>query len=171
MTMGRTHVILAAVPENRIYGDGILTGLVFPQNYVEWTVDGTEVTWTINVRGATGDPTSWSLEARFLDIVEHTSGPQYSEPQTVPFTELQTRTYVEEGVAWGKADAAIDTLGKNAGAFAVIADNSQGLGGAVSTTITRTVRCFNRRHKLELRPTFAGGTTPGLVVALTAQVH
>lgn len=169
--MGRHNVHLAGVSDNFLHADGRLSGLIFPQNYVEFSADGTKVTWTINVRGVAGSPSSWQLRARFLDVVEHTYGPQYSEPQLVPFTELQTQSYIREKAAWGKPDVPVADLSKNAGEFALIADNTDGLGSGVALTVTRTVEVFNRRHKLELAFSATGGTDPAAVLALSSHVH
>ncbi|QCR40087.1 hypothetical protein C1N74_06385 [Microbacterium sp. SGAir0570] len=104
-------------------------------------------------------------------MIEHTFGPQYSEPQNVPFTELQTATYVAEKRGFGKPNAPIDSLPASAGAWGVIADQGDGLGGSTTATIVRSVRTFNPRCRIELRLTFKDGTNPGAVIAMLANVH
>lgn len=151
--MPRTHVILSAVSDNRVKADGSTTGLFFPQNYVDFQQDGDWVTFTINVRGVTAGPAEWTIEARLHDVLEHTFGPQFSEPQLVPFTELQTRAHVLEQRGFGKPNAPIDSLPASIGAWGVIADHTDGLGGSTTATISRTIRTFNPRCKVELRLT------------------
>lgn len=169
--MARTYVFLAAVAENRVYADGNLVGNTFPQNYLEFGVDGSSVTWTMSIRGVTGSPDSWTLEARFLDVNENVSGPQFSVSENVPFSPLDTQNFVRGGVAWGKPNVPVANLGKNAGEFAVVADNTDNISGSNIARVSRTVEVFNTRHKLQIRPTFTGGTNPGLVMTLIAQVN
>lgn len=147
---------------------GSLSGLIFPVNRLEFAAYGREVDWSINVRGVSGSPTSWSLKARFLDVQEHSYSPQFAYPEQRPFTLLQTGTDVVEGVGWGKPGG---TPEPNAGVLATIADNTDDFSGGKTVYVRRTVRVRNLRHKLELSPTFVGGTDPKLVLSLLCTVR
>ncbi|VXB29364.1 hypothetical protein PSCLAVI8L_130401 [Pseudoclavibacter sp. 8L] len=81
----------------------------------------------------------------------------------MPFSELETANFVAGGVAWGKQSAALTALGKNAGEFQVIADNTDNPTGGNILRFSRTVTNFTLRHKLQLRLTTTGGTDPNLV--------
>lgn len=162
--MSRTGITSAPVFEGRLTPTGTNIGLIHPQNYVEFAAQGNRVTWSINVRGANNSPTSWSLKVRLLDVLESAFGPQYSQPELVPFSELQTRTYVTEGVGFGKPSADLASLPKSAGTWGVIADSTDGLGGVNHANIQRTVHTFNRRHKIEYAIDYTGTTEPELNV-------
>ena len=162
--MTRTGIVSAPVPEGRITPSGSLIGNIFPQNYVEFSAHGNRVTWTINVRGANNAPTTWSLKARFLDVLESAYGPQYSQPELLPFTEMQTQNFIAEKVGFGKPSLAISSLPKSAGDWGVIADNTDNLGGGTMATVQRTVTTFNRRHKLAFQLDYTGTIVPEINV-------
>ncbi|MBS3177764.1 MULTISPECIES: hypothetical protein [unclassified Pseudoclavibacter] len=167
--MGATHVIAAATTGDRVrnqgnalYPDGVLNGLIFPQNHVEF--EGRSVTHMVSIRGVVGAPTTWTLEARFLNIIEHSSGPQFGAPEMVPFSELETANFVAGGVAWGKASTPVANLGKNAGEYQAIADHTDNPSSGNILRFSRTVENFSLRHKLQFRFTnVTGGTDPSLV--------
>lgn len=164
--MGKTHIVLAGVSAHRLNATGGTVGLVFPANRVELAAEGDEVTWQIRVLDVAGSPTSWSLGVRFLDVIEHTTGPQYSTPEMVPYTALQTQYDVVEKVGWHR-NAASPVIPATAGDFGVVAQS----GDTLPAQVSRTVRVRSLRHKIELSPTFVGGTSPTLGVALTYTVR
>ncbi|MEW1705939.1 hypothetical protein AB0230_01750 [Microbacterium sp. NPDC089190] len=165
--MGKTHIVLAGVVDHRLTATGGKVGLQFPPNRIEFAAEGDEVTWQIRVLDVAGNPDSWSLSARFLDVIEHTTGPQYAKPEMVPFTALQTQYDVVERVGWHR-NAPGAVVPATAGEFGVIAQS----GDALPTQLSRTVRVRSLRHKIEFAPpAFVGGTNPSLGVALTYTVR
>lgn len=172
--MRMTTFVLAApdsAGRNALTADGTAAGHHLPSNEVEFGQFGRFTTYELVIRGATGNPTEWKVEAALKKVTEHSYGPQYAYPEFTPFTELETECFVRGGVAWGKRDTPKASLGKNAGVLATVADHTDGLGGGVNMVVTRTVENFVNRHKLHLLPTFVGGTNPSIKYDLLAHVY
>lgn len=101
----KTQFLLTAAAENRLTPGAAKTGTRFPVSPIEYAEFGKYTTFQVQVRGVVGAPTNWSLSVRFVSQVANTYGVQYSNPEYVPFNELQTKTYVREGCGWGKPNA------------------------------------------------------------------
>lgn len=161
---GKTHILIANVPDHYVDAAGVAVSLTQPANRMEFGAYGREVTWNLAVLGVTGTPTTWSLGVKVQDCLENTTGPQYGAPQWYDFDTLRTEFDVIEKAGWYGPG---QTPPASAGAYGLVATQASTLPVQVS----RTIVVRNLRHRLALQPAFTGGTSPQLRLALTATVR
>jgi len=160
---GKTHILVSP-------GQGAVNTLatvidnVQPSNRLEFGAYGDEVSWALRVEAVLGSPQSWSLGARFEYAVEQGgAGFQYLAAAWVSYSPEDLAANCREGIGWEGPG----TSGADMDGFGIVASQISVLPVAMQ----RTVRCTTLRHRVRFRPSFSGGTNPGLLLSLTAQVH
>lgn len=146
-----THILLSAgYPQTlRADGGGGISLAQPPNNHRQ--TDVAAVSFTGLITTFVGAPTTWSLGARLAFLQPHTSGYQYTRPEWIETTPEYLGARVTGATV--QADGLIQ-----------IADQAAPLGHGFGISIPELLVDSVRIH---FKPTFSGGTTPGLRLALT----
>ena len=160
MPIGKTHVLISEYQAIKTDGSDAL--LIAPSNLVDFGAYASQVTFIISIARVSGDPSAWSLGARFEYGMASTDGWIYSQPRWFTLQPENIATNVVEGVGWGRGPHQPPTDG----GFGIIADQSDSLAEPI--TVQRTVRHFGQRVRLRLDPKFTGGTDPAIHATVLA---
>lgn len=177
-----------AAPDGSGYSTTELENYV-PQCETRWARMFRKVTYAVSVIGATGTaPTSWTLAARFEQLLAHTQGYQYQFPTWVPLQTEQVERCIAEGVGWYGPGQSPPAQASSYGIIATEttqADDGSGVlasaltvksaGDATATllakrvTVSRTVVDQLGGMRVAFLPAITGGdSTTRIVLSVTA---
>ena len=143
-TFAGSHVASDNILRAEEFSSGI--SLYLPAARFDWTF-ADEVKWLVSVESVVGSPTAWSLDIDFQYAIPNTRGGRMEEPRWFTLDAASITADIAEGVTFGQW--------KN--------------GDTLPRAQKRTIRNFGANMRILLKPSFTGGTDPGLRITVAAE--